>query len=106
MSFRRDRESELAWRRWVRTHADELIAIGIPREVWADELTWWLFVEDGNHPPASNARDVRFRLSDLSDDQQHRLYRFLDAVLPEKRYGYSLWLILQSRFGAPADAGQ
>jgi hypothetical protein len=106
MSFRRDRDAELAWRQWVRTHADELIALGIPREVWADRMTWGRFIEHGYHPPASNARDVRFRLSDLSDEQQYRLYRFLDTVLPEKRYGYSLWLILQSRFGSPADTDQ
>ena len=106
MSFRRDRDKQAAWREWVKTHADELIAMGVPREVWADPMTWGRFVEHGYHPSASSARDVRFRLSDLSDDQQQRLYRFLDAVLPETRYGYSLWSILQNRFGAVTDAGQ
>jgi hypothetical protein len=99
VSFRRDHDTELAWQQWVRTHEDELIAIGIPREVWADRLTWWRFVDHGYHPPASNAREVRFRVSDLSDEQQHRLYRFLDNILPEARYSYSLWAILHSRFG-------
>jgi hypothetical protein len=101
MSFRRDRATELEWQRWVRAHEAELIAIGIPREVWADRLTWWRFVDHGYHPPVSNTREVRFRLSDLSDEQQHRLYQFLDAVLPEGRYGSSLWGVLQSRFGTP-----
>jgi hypothetical protein len=99
MSFRRDRETELAWHRWVSAHTDQLIAIGIPREVWADRLTWGRFVEHGYHPPVSNARDVRFRVSDLSDEQQYQLYRFLDTVLPAPRYGSSLWVILHSRFG-------
>jgi hypothetical protein len=99
VSFRRDRNTESAWRQWVRTHDGELIAIGIPREVWADRLTWRRFVDHGYHPPASNPRDVRFRVSDLSDEQQRRLYQFLDAALPEARYSYSLWTILHSRFG-------
>ncbi len=103
MSFRHDHDAESAWRKWVRAYADELIAIGIPREVWGDELTWWLFVDHGYHPPVSNARDVRFNVSDLSHEQQYRLYRFLDAVLPEARYSYSLWSYLQSRFGTNDD---
>jgi hypothetical protein len=106
VSFRRDRESEDEWRRWVRAHEAELIAIGIPREVWVDRLTWWRFVEEGYHPPVSNARDVRFSADDLSTDQQHRLYQFLDRVLPEARYSYSLWAVLRSRFGATSEHPQ
>jgi hypothetical protein len=105
MSFRRDHETELAWRQWVRAHEDELIACGIPREVWADRLTWWLFVDHGYHPPVSNARDVRFNVSDLTAAQQERLYKFLDAVLPERRDGYSLWSYLHFRFGKRDDLG-
>jgi hypothetical protein len=99
MSFRRDRVVELEWQRWVQTHEAELIAIGIPREIWKDQLTWWLFVDHGYHPPVSNRRDVRFSADDLAEEQQRRLYRFLDAILPEPRYGSSLWGVLQSRFG-------
>lgn len=98
MSFRRDRETELAWRRWVRTHEAELIAIGIPREVWTDRLTWWRFLEHGIHPDVSNARDGRFQLEDLSPEQQLRFYRFLDFVLPEQRGGTTVWAILDHRF--------
>ena len=104
MSFRRDRETELAWRRWVRTHEAELIAIGIPREVWSDEMTWWRFLEHGIHPDVCNARDVKFRLEDLSPDQQLRFYRFLDAVLPEQRAGTVVWTILHHRFGNAVEA--
>ncbi|MBN9521402.1 hypothetical protein J0H58_23250 [bacterium] len=100
MSFRRDHDAELNWRRWVRAHEAELIAIGIPREVWADRLTWWRFVDHGYHPPASNAREVRFSPDDLPASQQRRLYVFLDSILPEMRYGSSLWAVLRSRFGA------
>ncbi|QDU18650.1 hypothetical protein [Urbifossiella limnaea] len=100
MSFRRDHDAELEWRRWVRAHEAELVAIGIPREVWADRLTWWRFVDHGYHPPASNRRDVRFSADDLPESQQHRLYVFLDTILPAARYGHSLWAVLHSRFGA------
>lgn len=99
MSFRRDRVSERAWRHWVRAHETELIASGVPREVWADRLAWWQFVDHGHHPPVSNARDVRFHVADLTDEQKRQLYQFLDAVLPEDRRGYTLWAILESRFG-------
>lgn len=102
MSFRRDRESELAWRRWVRAHEAELVAIGIPREVWADRTTWYRFLWHGHHPPASNARDVRFRLADLSEERQRRLYRLLAAEPVESRAGNDVWMILHQKFGHPA----
>jgi len=98
MSFRRDREPELAWRRWVDTHEAELIAIGIPREVWTDRLTWWRFLGHAIHPPVGNARDIRFRLEDLSSDQQLRFYRFLEAALSaQDRVGCDMWTILHLR---------
>jgi hypothetical protein len=103
MSFRRDRDAELAWRQWVQVHEAELIATGIPREVFADRMTWCRFVDHGYHPPVDNARDVRFNVSDLSEEQQRRLYLFLDGVLPEARYSYSLWSFLHSRFDETAD---
>lgn len=103
MSFRRDRQAELAWRQWVRAHEAELLAIGIPREVWIDEMTWWQFLEHAVHPPVSNARDVRFRLEDLPPDQQLRLYRFLGTVLPEQRGGNLVWTLLRQRFGTTTD---
>ncbi len=105
MSFRRDRNSELDWSRWVRSHEAELVAIGISGEVWSDRVDWWRFVGHGYHPPVSDPREVRLRLSDLSDDKQFQLFRFLDAVLPQTRYGYSLWAILKSRF-SPLDKPQ
>ena len=103
MSFRRDRETELEWRRWVLAHETELIAIGIPREVWADRLAWWRFVEEGYHPASKRPATLTFAWDDLPPDRQERLYRFLDATLPESRYGYSLWTVLHNRFGAAAD---
>jgi hypothetical protein len=99
MSFRRDRETELAWRRWVKAHESELIAIGIPREVWADRMTWWRFLWHSYHPPASNTRDVRFRLDDLSPEQQLQFYSFLESILSEReRSGNDVWNTLQRRF--------
>ena len=104
MSFRRDREAESEWRRWVKAHEAEIIAIGIPREVWADAMTWGRFLEHGYHPPTDSARDVQFRLEDLSPDQQLRLYRFLDAALPDSRGGNVVWMTLHHRFGAAVEA--
>jgi hypothetical protein len=104
MSFRRDRDAELDWRRWVKTHETELIAIGIPREVWADRMAWGRFLEHGHHPAIDNARDVRFRLEDLSPEQQLRFYRFLGAALPEQRGGNVVWMLLHHRFGDAVEA--
>ena len=103
MSFRRDREAELAWRRWLKAHEAELIAIGLPREVWADEMTWWRFLWHCHHPPATNPRNVRFSLADLSPEQQFRFHRFLDSVLSEReRIGCDVWIVLSHRFGTGA----
>src|SRR4051812_13986085 len=102
MSSRRDRSAALEWQQWVNAHEAELVAIGIPREVWEDRSAWSRFVGHGYHPPVSNRRDVRFSADDLPTEQQYRLYQFLAAVLPQPRYGYSLWAVLESRF-APAD---
>jgi hypothetical protein len=106
MAFRRDHDTELEWRRWVRAHEDELVAIGIPREVWADRMTWWRFVDHGYHPPVSNRRDVRFSADDLPEPQQRQLHAFLDSILPEGRYSSSLWAVLCSRFGATTQPGE
>ena len=65
------------WRQWVKAHEAELMAIGIPREVWADEKTWGRFLEHGRHPPIEHAREVRFRLEDLPPGAQLRFFRFL-----------------------------
>lgn len=106
MSFRRDRDTELEWRRWVRAHEADLVAIGIPREVWADRMTWWRFVGHGYHPPTGNARDVRFSPSDMPEPNQRRLYEFLDSILPESRSGSFLWADLNRRFGATTRTGE
>jgi hypothetical protein len=104
VSFRRDREAGSAWRRWVTAHEAELVAIGVPREVWADEMTWWRFLWHRHHPSATDARDVRFRLDDLSPGQQVRFYRFLEATLTEReRAGNDVWGELRRRFGAVAE---
>lgn len=103
MSFRRDRDTEQVWRHWVKAHEAELVAIGIPREVWADQLTWLRFLEHAVHPDCGNARDVRFRLDDLAPEQQLRFHRFLDAVLPAQRAGTIVWTILDHRFGATVE---
>jgi hypothetical protein len=99
MSFRRNHDAELEWRRWVRTHEAELIAIGIPREVWADRKTWWRFVDHGFHA-VRDIRDVRFSADELPEPNQRRLYEFLDSILPESRSGSFLWADLNRRFGA------
>lgn len=106
MSFRRDRDADSAWRRWVRAHEAELIAVGIPREVWADEMTWDRFRGHGIHPPVGSAHEIRFRLENLSPDQQLRFYRFLDAALPEQRAGNVVWAILHHRFRDTVEAGR
>ena len=102
MSFRRDCETTLAWQRWVSTHQDELIVIGIPREVWGDCLIWNRFLEHGYHPPIENV--CEFRLDDLSPVQQQKFYRFLSNNMAEGgRPGNDVWMILHQRFGSEVD---
>lgn len=99
MGFRRDHDAALEWRRWVQAHEAELVAIGIPREVWADRMTWWRFVYDGCHPPETRRHNVRFAAADLPESQLRRLYVFLDTILPADRSSSSLWTVLHRRFG-------
>ena len=101
VSFRRDCRNALAWKLWVTIHQAELIAIGIPREVWSDLLTWNRFLEHGYHPPIENARDIRFRLDDLSPSHQQRFFSFLANFITEReRPGNNVWAVLQHRSGA------
>lgn len=47
MSFRRNSERPLAWKRWVDLHRGGLTAAGVPAEIFSDELRWWRFLEEG-----------------------------------------------------------
>jgi hypothetical protein len=47
VSFRRNGDKALAWKRWVGQHRDELTAGGVPDAVFSDELRWWRFLEEG-----------------------------------------------------------
>lgn len=84
-------------------HADELVGIGIPREVWSDEMSWWRFLDHGHHPSPDNPREVWFDLSRLGDDQLRHLFDFLTTITPpDRRAGVFVWELLAPKFGRPA----
>ena len=45
MSFRRDKEKALHWKRWLQKNRDELLACGVPHLVLDDMWHWYYFLE-------------------------------------------------------------
>jgi len=78
MSFRRNREQALEWHKWVETHQDSLIAIGIPREVWEDRSVWQHFLGHGYSSDELSWRMFRFSPDDLDEDHLRQFHLFLD----------------------------
>src|SRR5687768_1386232 len=72
MSFRRNSDRSLAWKRWVDLHRDELTAAGVPAEIFSDELRWWRFLEDGGLD-----WDTGWRVEMLSPQQAEILHRLI-----------------------------
>ena len=105
MSFRRNRQPDLEWKRWTQAHEDRLTAIGLPREVWADRLTWQRFLGEGFHAdPETSGLCVRFRLEDLNEQQQRLLYELLcEFFAASDPAGCIVWSLLHRRF-APTEA--
>ena len=67
------------WCAWIDDHRAELVAIGLPTEVFLDEAHWHDFLENGHlHWHESSG----FEFGDLSPGQLAALHRFL-----EREYG-------------------
>ncbi|MBX3449028.1 MAG: hypothetical protein KF777_05670 [Planctomycetaceae bacterium] len=74
MSFRRNPDRPLAWKRWVGQHFDELTAAGVRLEIFSNEYRWANFLEEGGIDWESG-----WRIEMLSPQQAERLHRFLIA---------------------------
>lgn len=85
MSFRKSKTDgqrcSSEWREWIDQHRAELMAIGIPAEVYLDEAHWSDFLENGHlHRHESSG----FEFGQLSSGQLAALRQFL-----EREYGTS-----------------
>jgi len=83
MSFRKPKtdaqRSSNDWHAWIDQHRQELIAIGLPAEVYLDESHWSDFLQNAHmHWHESNG----FEFDQLSPGQLAALHRFL-----EREYG-------------------
>ncbi len=72
MSFRRNSDQPLAWKRWVGQHRDELTTAGVPEELFSDELRWWRFLGEGGLDEGTG-----WRVEMLSPQQAETLYRLI-----------------------------
>lgn len=72
MSFRRNSDRSLSWRRWIDLHRDQLTAAGVPTEIFSDELRWWRFVEEGGLDYVTG-----WRVEMLSPSQAEILHRLV-----------------------------
>jgi hypothetical protein len=64
-----------AWQEWIARHRAELVAIGLPPEVYLDDSHWSDFLENGHlHWHESSG----FEFGDLSAGQLAALHRFLE----------------------------
>jgi hypothetical protein len=85
MGFRRPKSEahrrSQEWRGWIDRHRAELMGIGLPAEVYLDEVRWEDFLENGHlhcHPSSG------FEFRQLTPGQLAALLRFL-----EREYGAS-----------------
>ena len=102
MSFRRNREQSLEWHKGVEEHRERLVAIGIPREVWADRAVWLRFLQEGFHSDSSDWRMLRFSFDDLDTENLRLLHQFLcDLGFEPDCHGFEVWDSLQRQFAFP-----
>ena len=83
MSFRKrivdDQRHSNEWHAWIDVHRQDLVAIGLPPEVFLDESHWFDFLQNGHlHWHESSG----FEFGHLSQGQLASLHRFL-----EREYG-------------------
>src|SRR5689334_23356464 len=84
MSFRRDKEKELHWQKWLQKHRDELLAGGVPHIVLEDKSHWFYFLEHGYFKPGGSAEPM-INVDRMNRADMERLCLFLeqDHLYPE-----------------------
>ena len=92
MSFRRSSEEPRRWQQWLARHRDALTSAGLPDWVYADELRWVRFLEEGgldwesgwrvemlSAPQAQSFQS--FVLQEYGEEQYRCCLRALEAVV-------------------------
>ena len=84
MAFRRDKQKSLRWESWLHEHRDELIACGIPHEVFEHQRHWGYFLDHGYFKPEGSAEPI-IDVDRMGADEAQRLRAFLerDDFYPE-----------------------
>jgi hypothetical protein len=88
MSYRRNSEAALRWRRWRLKNRSAIEKVGIPEKVLHDELTWLVFLEHGWLDD--------FDVDSLSTEQKQALRDWLETELSESEK-QSTSVVLQLR---------
>ena len=91
MSFRRNRDDSSRWHQWKFNHAESLIALGLPRELFDRESNWLLFLQEG-YFIYGYGEDRRFGIQSLTGEQQAKLLGHLSKIVPStERNGQSVF---------------
>lgn len=85
------------WKQWLDSQGKELLSVGLPEEILADEDHWTDFCTHGRlhmHPSA-----IKFTADDIGDAEGRRLLEFLECLLtPDEKPCSALYRRLRERF--------
>jgi hypothetical protein len=89
MSYRRNSEAALTWRKWRLRNRAVIEKAGIPEKALKDELTWLSFLEEGWYDD--------FDVDSLSTEQKRALHDWLDTELSEAEKSVCVWLQIKAQ---------
>jgi len=95
MSYRRNSEAALRWRKWRLRNRAAIEKAGIPKKVLKDELTWLVFLDHGWFDD--------FDVDSLSTEQKQALYDWLDTELSEAENSVCVWSKIKEQLNKSQD---
>ena len=99
MSFRRDKDGAMEWKRWLTRCRARLVACGLPVEVYQTQRAWWYFLEHANIGPGH--RTDWFSLDRLAPAKLSRLRDFIEAEYGDKDYPPLILQVLRNATATP-----
>jgi len=90
MSFRRDHDASLKWKRWLERNRDELLACGVPMVVLETREHWYYFVGHGYFTLSGLAEPI-INVDNMERDKAERLCDFLETSACNYPDSPALW---------------
>ena len=79
MTFRQNHNQLHAWKRWIESHREKLVASSLPEVIYTDENRWWRFVEH-----AGIDQKTGWSVDMLSPKQAEILHRLIATGFEER----------------------